>query len=261
MHPVPQSTYTEILEEIFANPVKTQKEFKIQSWRRKAQKLKDKDFFQGSMLNIVILAYENKNEEAIKLAKNLLPIARSIEEKDRVFEAIINCHVHLGLFHDAFEWIFKALDETKYMSNLYTAIRVMRSLTMFDKRIENHLKLIGNEQKEDLNHSVLKIYNDINSFKDLELNVEIYQKIIQKAFMIFYSHCHGGFDGMKEFGASCVSTILMNSKLDNETISKLNDEMVDALVELSDEYSYEELLKYPVIFTSENLVPEVSING
>lgn len=261
MHAVPQTIYTELLDEILASTVKIQGEFKIQSWKHRAKALKEKDFFQWSMLNIIILVHENKAEEAIRSAKNLFPLAKSTQEKHQVFQAMVNAHVHLGLFSEAIDWDSRAFIETKQLDRLHSVTKIMRSFCVFDERIQDHLKSVGTKQRESLAKILSQTQRDINSFESSGLDKNIYQKIIQKAFMIFYSHCHGGFDGMKEFGASCVSTILMNSKLDNETISKLNDEMVDALVDLSDEYSYEELLKYPIIFTSENLVPEVSING
>ena len=66
--------------------------------------------------------------------------------------------------------------------------------------------------------------------------------------MLFRSHVHR----FVEVQDQQVSTILFNTDLDLDTVMLLNDGLNEELVNLLDSYEYEDLLKYPIIFTAEN---------
>jgi len=257
MNPAPKTVYSDLLSEIFSGILKTKSEFKIQSWRRKAESLKAVDIFQYKLMLVILDTYINENDRARSAAEAALLLTQNESCKAMAYRVIGNCYMHQGLYKEALDsyWVaYKlTLDSTYFFAFFGTAA----SYDFYDERM-NEMKSLNEDDKKYIKTELEGLNKEINKLENSNLNLEIYRDILSAAYTVFFSNCVGKIVRYPDVSDSNVSTILFNPELDLDTVGLLNDEMSNALVDLLEKYEYEELLKYPIIFTSDDYSTNVA---
>lgn len=252
MNPSPKTVFSEITEEMFLNVVKTTSEFKIQSWKRKAEKLKSVDIFKYKILISNILLYQNKVDEALSTAESLLPIATTPDERAKVLGAMGNIRsLQIGGYVKAKEYYWEAYELTQSEKYFESYFLLATNFYFYDSRLEN-MRALNIATKTSLQHKLRSFKEDINLINNNKLNIEVYRDILNHAYILFYNYCCRVFTRIPIVYDTSISTIVFNNELDTSIVEILNDEMSQILVGLLDKYEYEELLKYPIIFTAED---------
>ncbi|RZG63920.1 hypothetical protein EXE25_18235 [Acinetobacter bouvetii] len=251
MNPAVKTVYSDLVSEIFSSTVKTKSEFKIQSWRRKAESLKAVDVFQYKLMLAILDAYISENDRARSVAESALLLTQSESYKGMAYRVIGNCYAHQGLYREALDSYWAAykvtLDSTYFFAFFGTAV----SYDFYDERM-NEMKSLNESDQKYIKTELSSLNKEISKLENSNLNLEIYRDILSSAYAVFFSSCAGKIIRYPDVSDSNVSTILFNPELDLATIGLLNDEMSNALVDLLEKYEYEELLKYPIIFTSDD---------
>ncbi|WP_111895937.1 hypothetical protein [Acinetobacter sp. MB5] len=251
MNPIPKSVYSDLLNEIFSSLVKTKSEIKIQAWRRKAESLGSVDLFQHKLMLSILDAYINKNEQAIKKAETALLLTQNNFYRGMAYRVIGNCYAHLGKYQQAMDAYWYAYETTKDPEYFYTFFQAATCYDFYDKRMLEMKSLKKDDQvrfKELLDH----LNSEIKKLETHNLNLDLYRDILSEAYKVFFANCSGKVTRFASVADSNVSSILFNPELNLETVGLLNDQMNDSLVNLLDKYEFDEILKYPIIFTSEN---------
>lgn len=245
----------EILTEMLSSVRKITNEVKIKRWKREAEKLRNVSMFNYKSLLGAIATYENNNIEAINYFDSAIALTQSTQNKAGTWSNIANTYAHLGDFSRAIDSMFKAFELTYSPEYYVHAFSICKLYYLNDDRLKI-MKSLSPEQKKYYEESLQRLESTIEDFSNKNLNLDIYRAIIQKAFSVFFTYCNYRIHRFTEISDNNISTILFNVDLDIETVSLLNNDMNDALVDLLDTYEYDELLKYPIIFTSENFKNE-----
>ncbi|RSQ25093.1 hypothetical protein EA709_15020 [Acinetobacter baumannii] len=252
MNPSPKTVFSEIFDEMFANIVKTTNEFKIHSWKRRAEKIKEVDIFEYKLLISILLSYENKFSEALKMAESLLPITTSPIQRAMVLRTMGNINfIQLGGYLKSKDLYWEAYELTHDESYFQSCLLVATNFDLYDSRLED-MSTLNSSTKQEVQKKLNGLQEEINDINQHNLNIDIYREIMNHAYVIFFSHCSRQINRFPLISDSNISTILFNDELDISTVEFLNDKMNEALVNLLDKYDYEELLKYPVLFTAED---------
>jgi len=251
MIPALQTIYSEVLNEMFSNVVKTTNEFKIRTWKLKIDKLKNVDLFAYKLLSAILSAYVNKNDEGIEIAKSAKHYASSNEDLAGVYEAIGNMLFHKGCYVEAMNSHWKAYDLTKNIDYFQTFLAISTNFAIYDPRLEL-MKSINIDERYFLIERIENSKIEQSCMEKSGLDIVLYREVITCAFKTFYTFCSGQLLRHPSYSDSNVSTILFNTGLDTNTVGLLNDRLSDAFVDMLDEHDFEDLLKYPVIFTSED---------
>lgn len=251
MNPAPKTVYSDLLSEIFSSVVKTKSEFKIQSWIRKAERLKSVDLFQHKLMLAILDTYRNENEKARSTAQAALLLTQSNLHKAMAYRVIGNCYSHQGLYKEALDAFWMAYKLTLDSTYFFAFFGTAASYDFYDERI-NDMKSLNEDDKKYVKTEIEDLKNEINKLENSNLSLDTYRDILSAAYTVFFSNCVGKITRYPDVSDSNVSTILFNPELDLKTVGLLNDEMNNALVDLLEKYDYEELLKYPIIFTSDN---------
>ncbi|WP_180025343.1 hypothetical protein [Acinetobacter sp. YH16049] len=249
--PALQTVYSEIIDEMFSEVEKTTSEFKIHSWKRRAEKLKTIDMFQYKVLIAIISAYENDNDLGIRLTKSALALTSNNSKKAMAYRCIGNMSFHIGAIQDSLDAYWTAYQLTYDPGYFASFIGIVTNFVLLDPRIEDMKSL--DQQKKAIFQE--KIANSIREIEDIEKNnlkLETYRSILVEAFKIYFSYCSGQIHRLTMNTDAHLSTLLFNPELSLELVGKMNEEMSEALVGLLDHYEYEEILKFPIVFTSEN---------
>lgn len=251
MNPNPASIYSDLVDEIFSSNVKTKNEFKIRTWRRKAEKLKSVDVFQYKLMLSILDTYENKNAEAVKQAEAAILLTTDIGKKAMAHRVIGNCFTHMGNYkmaQDAFWCAYELTRNPEYFKSFFSTGTCYDFLDqrMFD------MKSLSTDDKIKLNKTLEGLTLEIKKIEENNLNINVYRDVLSEAYKIYFANCSGRLTRYPTVTDSSLSSILFNPRLDLETIGLLNDEMNDALVSLLEKYDFDEILKYPVVFTSED---------
>lgn len=251
MIPAPQTIYSDIVDEMFTNIVKTTSEFKIHSWKRKAENLKAVDIFQYKLLISILMAYENRNSDALKEARSIFPLATTPIKKAMLLKTIGNIHFHIiGGYLEAWNSYWEAYELTRDESYFECCLLVSTNFNLYDSRLED-MKSLNPETKDRVQSELEGLKVEIHKINSSNLNIEIYREILNYAYTIFFTYCNRQVTRFPNISDSNISTILFNTELNSDTVELLNDKMNDALVALLEKYDYEELLKYPILFTAE----------
>lgn len=250
MIPAPKTIYSEIMDEMFSCVIKTKSEFKIQSWKRKIEKVKAIDIFQYKILTVAMAGYENKNEEGIRVANTIFSLTRDLGKQAEAHRIIGNLFFQQGKFNEAFVAYWNAYDLTLDPEYYKAALSVATSFDLYDSRLRN-MKSFDSEAKNLIDHELTLLESEISKISDLGFNINIYRDVLSAAYQVFFTHCAGRIVRKPNVTDANISCIFYNTDLDLETIGVLNDDMTNILVDMLDRYDYEELLKYPVLFTSE----------
>lgn len=251
MNPALQTVYSDLINEIFSNIVKTKNEFKIRGWRRKAETLKSIDIFQYKLMLAIIDTYENKNEQARKAVHSALLLTQDNSYKAMAYRVIGNSYAHEGNCQKAMDSYWTAYTLTLSPKYFYSFFNTGSTYDLYDERMEN-MKSLSLDDQENIKKELAILKQEIEDIVNSNVNLEAYRDVLAAAYKVFFSYCAGGITRFPSVSDSNVSTILFNSDLDLSTIEVLNDEMSSALVNLLDKYEYEELLNFPIIFSSEN---------
>lgn len=251
MIPAPKTIYSEIMDEMFSCVIKTKNEFKIQSWKRKIEKVKAVDIFQYKILTAAMAGYENKNEEGIKIANTIFALTNDIGRQAGIHRTVGNLFFHQGKFDEAFNSYWSAYELTLDPEYYIAALSVATSFDLYDSRLRN-MKSFDSEAKNKIAQEIALLEREINKISELGLNINIYRDVLSAAYRVFFEHCIGRIIRKPNISDSSISCIFFNTDLSLEIVGVLNDDMTNALVDMLDKYDYEELLKYPVLFTSEN---------
>lgn len=249
--PALQTVYSEIIDEMFSEVEKTTSEFKIHSWKRRAEKLKAVDTFQYKVLMAIISAYENDNSSGIRAINSALALTSNSSKKAMAYRCIGNMKFHMGRPQESLDAYWLAYQLTHEPSYFESFLSVVTNFVLYDPRIED-MKSLDQEKKAIFQERLANFLKETEDLQSSRLDVEMYRSILIEAFKIYFSYCSGEVHRLTINTDSHLSTILFNSELSLEVIGKLNDEMSEALVNLLDHYDYEEILKFPIIFTSED---------
>lgn len=257
MIPALQTISSEIIQEMFSSVVKTTNEFRIRAWKLKIDKLKSVDLFEYKILTAILSAYVNKNDEAIEIVKSAKHYASSKEDLARVHEAIGNMLFHKGCYVEAMNSFWEAYDLTKDITYFHSFLSFSTNFAIYDPRLEQ-MKSINIDDREFLIEKIEASKIEQFCIEKSGLDIVLYREVITCAFTTFYTFCSGQLLRHPSYSDSNVSTILFNTGLDRNTVGLLNDRFSDALVDMLDEHDFEDLLKYPVIFTSEDYTAAVN---
>lgn len=249
--PALQTVYSEIIDEMFSEVEKTTSEFKIHSWKRRAEKLKAVDIIQYKILIAIIQAYENNNSLGLDTLNSVLSLTRDVSHRAQVYRCIGNMQFHLGKTQEALDAYWDGYQLT-HDSRFYDSfLSVVSNYVFYDQRIHD-MKSLDCKKREIFTKKVETFLAELELLKANNLNVDVYRDILIEAFKIYFSYCSGQINRLTIVADSNLSTFLFNSKLSLDMVVKLNDEMSTALVGLLDKHDYDELLKFPIIFTAEN---------
>ncbi|MCO8066096.1 hypothetical protein NI459_00290 [Acinetobacter schindleri] len=251
MNPALQTVYSDLIDEIFSNTVKTKNEFKIQSWRRKAEALRSVDIFQYKLMSAIIDTYENKNEKARQVTQSALLLTQDNSYKAMAYRVIGNSYAHEGNCKGAMDSYWNAYNLTMSPKYFYSFFNTGTTYDLYDGRMEN-MKSLSLSDQENIKKELTELKQEIEDILHSNINLEVYRDVLSAAYKVFFSHCAGSIIRFPSVSDSNVSTILFNPDLDLAIIEVLNDEMSSALVNLLDKYEYEELLNFPIIFSSED---------
>lgn len=251
MIPALQTIYGEIIQEMFSSVVKTTNDIKIRGWRTKIGKLKDIDPFEYKLLSAILSAYVNNNDEGINIAESARALSNSVENHARIEEAIGNMLFHKGNFIEAMDSYWKAYDLTKDVGYFISFLATATNFATDDPRLEL-MKTINIEDRDSLNERLNMARYEQICLRKSGLDILVYRDVIKAAFTTFYLHCSGTLTRHPKYSDSNISTIIFNTELDVKTVGILNDHLSDKLVDLLEFHDFEELLKYPIIFTSED---------
>lgn len=251
MTPAPKTAYSEIVDEMFSNTWKTKQEFKIHSWKLRAEKLKNVSVFEYKLLTSILAAYENKNEEGIRIAKAALQLTEDSSMQASAYRCIGNMLFHLGRYESALDTYWNAYCISKNVFYFDICLSLAGNFILYDKRLED-MKSFDQDKRIKFQDKLSSIASELDMMTSSNIDLELYRTVLQTAYSIFFSHCSGMITRFSDTSDSNVTTILFNENLTLSAVEVLNDDMNKALVDLLDKYDYEELLKYPIIFTSES---------
>lgn len=251
MTPALKTIDKDIKTEMFANVLKVTNGVTIHSWKMKAEKLKEHERVKYEILKAIIESYENNNDQAIATSKKTLLITSNISIQASIYRNIGNMYTHVGDFLNAIDSYWQAYKLTLAPSYYDAAISIAKLYFVQDERL-NDMKSFDQKKKEEVQASLSNLELDLKEINNARLNVDIYRDILSSAFTIFFKHCCDNLQRLLDISDSNLSTILFNPKLDLKTVEILNDEMNEELIKLLDKYEYEDILKYPVLFSSEN---------
>jgi len=209
------------------------------------------DLFEYKLLTAILSAYINKNDEGIEIAKSAKHYASSNEDLARVYEAIGNMLFHKGCYVEAMDLFWEAYNLTKNIVYFQMFLAFSTNFAIHDPRIEQ-MKSISIEERDSLIERIETSRIEQSCIEKSGLDIVLYREVINCAFTTFYTVCSGILLRHPSYIDSSVSTILFNTELDKNTVGLLNDKLSNALVDLLEKHDFEELLKYPVIFTSED---------
>ena len=251
MNPAPKTVYSDLLDEMFSGTVKTENTFKIQSWKRKAETLKSVSIFQYKLMTAILETYTNNNKGAASIAESALLLTQDKQLKAMAYRVIGNCHTHNGNPILALDAYWEAYNLTLDSTYFYDAFTVGTSYVLYDERM-NDMKSLNQKDKDYIQDELQKLSDEIYTANSNNLNLSLYRDILSSAYKIYFSNCVGRVTRYPNISNNQIGTILFNPSWDFETVNLLNNQLNDALVVLLNKYDYEELLKYPIIFTSEN---------
>jgi len=247
----PKTIDSDLANAMFSSTRKTLNVVKIQSWRRKAEKLKSVDPLKYKSVLATIDAYENKNDQAIALFKSTLLLTTDRSYHAMTYANIANVLGHTGDYLGAMDYIWQAFDLTKepcYFSEFLT----LCSLYYKDDARRYEMSALDTEKRTHFLTVIELIENEIKNITT-NFNVDLYREILKLSHIAFFKYCTNGIQRIVEINQSEIHTILFSTDLDLETVGLLNDEINEQLIGLLDSYEYEEILKYPILFTAENL--------
>lgn len=242
---------SDIKAEMFANVLKVTNGVKIHSWKMKAEKLKDHERIKYEILKAIIKSYENKNDQAIETSKKTLLLTSNTSLQASIHRNIGNMYTHVGDFLNAIDSYWQAYRITLAPSYYDAALSIAKLYFVHDKRLYD-MKSFDQKKKEEVQASLSDLDIDLQEIQAIDLNLDLYRDILSSAFTIFFRHCCDNLQRLLDISDSNLSTILFNPNLDLKTVELLNDEMNDELIKLLDKYDYEDILKYPVLFSAEN---------
>lgn len=251
MNPAPKTVYSDLLSEIFSVTVKTRSELKIQSWIRKAESLKSVDPFQYKLMLGIIETYKNENEKARSTAEAAILLTQSNAYKAMAYRVIGNSYTHQGDYRKAMDSYWSAYILTLNSDYFYTFFKTGTNYDLYDERM-NQMQSLSLSDQNTISKELEGLKDDIQQLNNLNLNPDIYRDILSAAYSVFFSNCCGKITRFPSISDSNISTILYQPNLDLKTVGLLNDEMNDSLVNLLEKYEYDELLKYPIFFSSED---------
>lgn len=251
MTPVLKTIDSDIKTEMFANVLKVTNGVKIHSWKIKAEKLKANERIKYEILKAILESYENKNDQAIATSNKTLLLTSNISIQASIYRNIGNMYTHVGDFLSAIDSYLQAYKLTLAPSYYDAALSIAKLYFVKDERL-NDMKSFDHNKKIEIQESLLNLDRDLKEINLAGLNLEIYRDILNSAFTVFFKHCCDKLQRFLDISDSNLSTILFNPKLDLKTVELLNDEMNQELINLLDKYDYEDLLKYPILFSSEN---------
>lgn len=251
MTPVLKTIDSDIKSEMFANVLKVTNGVKIHSWKMKAEKLKAHERIKYEILKAIIESYENKNDQAIETSKRTLLLTSNTSLQASIYRNIGNMYTHVGDFLNAIDSYWQAYKITLAPSYYDAALSIAKLYFVQDERLYD-MKSFDQKKKEEVQASLLNLDIDLKEMQAIHLNLDLYRDILSSAFTIFFRHCCDNLQRLLDISDSNLSTILFNPNLDLKTVELLNDEMNEELIKLLDKYDYEDILKYPVLFSAEN---------
>lgn len=248
----PKTIDSNLVKAMFSSTRKTLNVFKIKSWRREAEKLKSVELLKYKTILATIDAYENKNDQAIALFKSILLLTNDQSYHAMTYANIANVLGHTGDYLGAIDYIWQAFDLTKdpyYFSEFLT----LCSLYYKDDARRYEMSALDTEKRIHFLTVIESIENDIKDITtNTNFNLDLYREILKISYISFFKYCTNGMQRIVEINQSEIHTILFSTDLDLETVGLLNDEINEQLIGLLDSYEYEEILKYPILFTGEN---------
>jgi len=248
----PQTTDTKIFDAMFTNVVKTSSVFKIRSWKRDAEKIRSVDILKYKTILGTIAAYENKNDEALGLYRSILQLTTDTSYHAMTYGNIGNVLGHMGNYLGAIDSYWKAFELTKDASYFSSFFKLCRIYYLDDERLKN-MKSLDKDKRSFFEAEFLKLEETRQEImENNNLNLDLYREILKSAFSVFFKYCTNNVHRFVEVQDQQISTILFNTDLDLDTVMLLNDGLNEELVNLLDSYEYEDLIKYPIIFTAEN---------
>ena len=248
----PQTIDTKIIDAMFTNVVKTSSVFKIESWKRDAEKIRSVDILKYKTILGTIAAYENKNDEALRLYRSILQLTTDTSYHAMTYGNIGNVLGHMGNYLGAVDSYWKAFELTNDPSYFSSFFKLCRIYYLDDQRLKN-MKSLDKDKRSFFEAEFLKLQETRQEIiENNNLNLDLYREILKSAFSVFFKYCTNHVHRFVEVQDQQVSTILFNTDLDLDTVMLLNDGLNEELVNLLDSYEYEDISKYPIIFTAEN---------
>ena len=106
----PQTIDKSIFDAMFSNVRKTSSIFKIESWKRDAEKIRSIDIYKYRSILGTIAAYENKYDEAINIFQSILLLTSDHGYQAMVHSNIANVLGHAGRYLEAINSYWKAFE-------------------------------------------------------------------------------------------------------------------------------------------------------
>ncbi|WP_151826166.1 tetratricopeptide repeat protein [Acinetobacter junii] len=248
----PQTIDKSIFDAMFSNVRKTSSIFKIESWKRDAEKIRSIDIYKYRSILGTIAAYENKYDEAINIFQSILLLTSDHGYQAMVHSNIANVLGHSGRYLEAINSYWKAFELSNNPSFFESFFNLCKIYYINDQRLTN-MKSLDENKKKFYEQELLNLNNTHRQIiENTNLSIDLYREVLSVAFSVFFTHCNNQVNRFIEVNDSQISTILFNTDLDLETVMLLNDSINDKFLDLLDSYEYEELIKYPIIFTAEN---------
>ena len=248
----PQTIDKSIFDAMFSNVRKTSSIFKIESWKRDAEKIRSIDIYKYRSILGTIAAYENKYDEAINIFQSILLLTSDHGYQAMVHSNIANVLGHAGRYLEAINSYWKAFELSNNPSFFESFFNRCKIYYINDQRLTN-MKSLDENKKKFYEQELLNLNNTHRQIiENTNLSIDLYREVLSVAFSVFFTHCNNQVNRFIEVNDSQISTILFNTDLDLETVMLLNDSINDKFLDLLDSYEYEELIKYPIIFTAEN---------
>ena len=133
----PQTIDTKIIDAMFTNVVKTSSVFKIESWKRDAEKIRSVDILKYKTILGTIAAYENKNDEALRLYRSILQLTTDTSYHAMTYGNIGNVLGHMGNYLGAVDSYWKAFELTNDPSYFSSFFKLCRIYYLDDQRLKN----------------------------------------------------------------------------------------------------------------------------
>ncbi|ENV79515.1 MULTISPECIES: hypothetical protein [Acinetobacter] len=251
MNPTPKTVYSQLFDEMNSNLVKTTSEFKLHSWRRKINQLENVDYLEYKFAKSFLFLYENKFELALEEIDSLIAQTVDSEILSQCYFLKAIASVSHGKYIDAIEFSWLAFEYSRLMVYYSWMLSTASNFLIYDKRLED-MKSFNQDQIKTSSEALIAIEKNIKFFNINGFNLNLYRDLNSRIHSLFFSNCIGNLGTFTEQTDSGFITILFNKNLDLEMIEKLNDGVNEIQLSLLDDYDFDDILRYPVVFTSED---------
>lgn len=182
----PQTIDTKIIDAMFTNVVKTSSVFKIESWKRDAEKIRSVDILKYKTILGTIAAYENKNDEALRLYRSILQLTTDTSYHAMTYGNIGNVLGHMGNYLGAVDSYWKAFELTNDPSYFSSFFKLCRIYYLDDQRLKN-MKSLDKDKRSFFEAEFLKLQETRQEIiENNNLNLDLYREILKSAFSVFF---------------------------------------------------------------------------